>query len=131
MKTFLVLGAAFGLIGVALGAFGSHGLRSRLASERLGAFETRGPLSDVARAGSVRRGDRRCLDPDGREIVLHAGRGRDGLAAARRGLVFIAGIVLFFQRPVRAGPYGTSNVGGGHPVRGSMPAVRLGVVAVR
>jgi uncharacterized membrane protein YgdD (TMEM256/DUF423 family) len=97
MKTFLVLGAAFGLIGVALGAFGSHGLRSRLASERLGAFETRGPLSDVARAGSVRRGDRRCLDPDGREVVLHAGRGRDGLAAARRGLVFIAGIVLFFQ----------------------------------
>src|SRR5215203_3381208 len=40
MKTFLVLGAAFGLIGVALGAFGSHALRSRLASERLGAFET-------------------------------------------------------------------------------------------
>ncbi|HKI28378.1 MAG TPA: DUF423 domain-containing protein [Actinomycetota bacterium] len=49
----------------------------------------------MARAGSVRRGDRRCLDPDGREIVLHAGRGRDGLAAARRGLVFVAGIVLF------------------------------------
>jgi uncharacterized membrane protein YgdD (TMEM256/DUF423 family) len=40
MKTFLILGAAFGLIGVALGAFGSHALRSRLASERLGAFET-------------------------------------------------------------------------------------------
>jgi len=40
MKTFLVLGGAFGLIGVALGAFGSHALRSRLTSERLGAFET-------------------------------------------------------------------------------------------
>jgi uncharacterized membrane protein YgdD (TMEM256/DUF423 family) len=40
MKTFLVLGGAFGLIGVALGAFGSHALRSRLTSERLGTFET-------------------------------------------------------------------------------------------
>jgi uncharacterized membrane protein YgdD (TMEM256/DUF423 family) len=30
METFLVLGATFGLIGVALGAFGSHALRSKL-----------------------------------------------------------------------------------------------------
>ena len=40
METFLVLGATFGLIGVALGAFGSHALRSKLTSERLGTFET-------------------------------------------------------------------------------------------
>ena len=40
MKTFLVLGATFGLIGVALGAFGSHALRSKLPPDRAGAFET-------------------------------------------------------------------------------------------
>lgn len=39
MRVFLVLGAAFGLTGVALGAFGTHALRSRLPSERLTTFE--------------------------------------------------------------------------------------------
>ena len=38
--TFLILGALFGLIGVALGAFGSHALRSKLPPERLATFET-------------------------------------------------------------------------------------------
>jgi uncharacterized membrane protein YgdD (TMEM256/DUF423 family) len=40
MQAFLVLGAAFGLIGVGLGAFGSHALRSRVPSERMVTFET-------------------------------------------------------------------------------------------
>jgi len=40
MQTFLVLGAVFGFIGVALGAFGSHTLRSKLTSERVATFET-------------------------------------------------------------------------------------------
>ncbi len=40
MQTFLVLGAIFGFIGVALGAFGSHALRSKLTSERVATFET-------------------------------------------------------------------------------------------
>jgi uncharacterized membrane protein YgdD (TMEM256/DUF423 family) len=39
-RTFLVLGAAFGLLGMLLGAFGSHALRSRLAPERIATFET-------------------------------------------------------------------------------------------
>jgi len=39
MQTFLVLGAIFGFIGVALGAFGSHALRSKLTSERVATFE--------------------------------------------------------------------------------------------
>lgn len=39
-RTFLVLGAAFGLVGVLLGAFGSHALRSRLTPERVATFET-------------------------------------------------------------------------------------------
>ena len=40
MQTFLVLGAIFGFIGVALGAFGSHALRSKLTRERVATFET-------------------------------------------------------------------------------------------
>jgi uncharacterized membrane protein YgdD (TMEM256/DUF423 family) len=40
MQTFLVLGAIFGFIGVALGAFGSHALRSKLTGERVATFET-------------------------------------------------------------------------------------------
>ncbi|HET8526358.1 MAG TPA: DUF423 domain-containing protein [Actinomycetota bacterium] len=39
-RTFLVLGAAFGFVGVLLGAFGSHALRSRLTPERVATFET-------------------------------------------------------------------------------------------
>ena len=40
MQTFLVLGALFGFIGVALGAFGSHAIRSKLTTERVATFET-------------------------------------------------------------------------------------------
>ena len=36
----MILGAIFGFIGVALGAFGSHALRSKLTSERVATFET-------------------------------------------------------------------------------------------
>jgi uncharacterized membrane protein YgdD (TMEM256/DUF423 family) len=39
-KTFLLVGAVFGGLGVALGAFGAHGLRSRLSPEMLAVFET-------------------------------------------------------------------------------------------
>jgi uncharacterized membrane protein YgdD (TMEM256/DUF423 family) len=39
-RTFLVLGAAFGLVGVVLGAFASHALRSKLPPERIATFET-------------------------------------------------------------------------------------------
>jgi uncharacterized membrane protein YgdD (TMEM256/DUF423 family) len=40
METFLALGAIFGFIGVALGAFGSHALRSKLTPDRVAMFET-------------------------------------------------------------------------------------------
>ncbi len=39
-KTFLLIGAVFGALAVALGAFGAHGLRSRLSPEMLAVFET-------------------------------------------------------------------------------------------
>jgi uncharacterized membrane protein YgdD (TMEM256/DUF423 family) len=39
-RTFLLLGAVSGFLAVALGAFGAHGLRARLAPEMLAVFET-------------------------------------------------------------------------------------------
>jgi len=40
MRFFLVLGAALAGLAVALGAFGAHGLQSRVTPERIGTFET-------------------------------------------------------------------------------------------
>src|SRR6266576_452834 len=39
-RTFLLLGAILGFLGVAFGAFGAHGLRSRLSPEMLAVLET-------------------------------------------------------------------------------------------
>jgi uncharacterized membrane protein YgdD (TMEM256/DUF423 family) len=39
-NTFLLIGSLVGFLGVAAGAFGAHGLRSRLAPDMLAVFET-------------------------------------------------------------------------------------------
>jgi len=39
-NTFLLVGSLVGFLGVAAGAFGAHGLRSRLSPEMLAVFET-------------------------------------------------------------------------------------------
>ena len=39
-RTFLLIGAVLGFLGVALGAFGAHGLKSRLSPEMLEVFDT-------------------------------------------------------------------------------------------
>jgi uncharacterized membrane protein YgdD (TMEM256/DUF423 family) len=39
-RTFLLIGSLAGALGVALGAFGAHGLRARLSPEMLAVFET-------------------------------------------------------------------------------------------
>ena len=39
-NTFLLIGAVAAFLGVALGAFGAHGLRGRLSPEMLAVFET-------------------------------------------------------------------------------------------
>jgi uncharacterized membrane protein YgdD (TMEM256/DUF423 family) len=39
-RTFLLLAAILGFLGVAIGAFGAHGLRSRVTPEMLAVFET-------------------------------------------------------------------------------------------
>ena len=39
-RTFLLIGALAGVVGVTLGAFGAHGLRARLTPDLLAVFET-------------------------------------------------------------------------------------------
>jgi uncharacterized membrane protein YgdD (TMEM256/DUF423 family) len=39
-RTFMFVGALMGFVGVALGAFGAHGLKGRLSPEMLAVFET-------------------------------------------------------------------------------------------
>lgn len=39
-NTFLLIGSLGGFLGVAAGAFGAHGLRSRLSADMLAVFET-------------------------------------------------------------------------------------------
>jgi uncharacterized membrane protein YgdD (TMEM256/DUF423 family) len=39
-RTFLLIGAVLGFIGVALGAFGAHGLKNRVSPDMLTVFET-------------------------------------------------------------------------------------------
>jgi uncharacterized membrane protein YgdD (TMEM256/DUF423 family) len=40
MRTFFVIGAILGAVGVAAGAFGAHGLRASVSPEMLAVFET-------------------------------------------------------------------------------------------
>ena len=40
LKIFLVAGASFGATGVLFGAFGAHGLRSKLSAEMLAIYQT-------------------------------------------------------------------------------------------
>jgi uncharacterized membrane protein YgdD (TMEM256/DUF423 family) len=95
-RAFLVLGAAFGLLGVVFGAFGSHALRSKLTPERLGTFETGVryqlwhalALFVVVLVGRVEfvAGPRRALT---------AFYGTISGPAVAAGWLFVAGIVLF------------------------------------
>lgn len=97
-RAFLVLGALFGLVGVGLGAFGSHALRRRLGPERLGTFEIGVryqlwhalALFTVVVVGSLRFVDPRVLHPE--LVVLEDTM---GWPAALAGWLFVAGVVLF------------------------------------
>jgi uncharacterized membrane protein YgdD (TMEM256/DUF423 family) len=96
-RTFLVLGAVFGLVGVGLGAFGSHALRAKLPPERLATFETGVryqlwhalALFAVVVIGSIRF----VGSSSSYELGLY--EGGMGWPAALSGWLFVAGIVLF------------------------------------
>lgn len=80
-KTFLLLGAVAAFLAVALGAFGAHGLRSRLSPEMMAVFQT-GVQYHMAHALA---------------LILVAGvLGRmSGWLIQTAGWCFVAGIVFF------------------------------------
>jgi uncharacterized membrane protein YgdD (TMEM256/DUF423 family) len=80
-RTFLLIGALAGFIGVAFGAFGAHALRGRLSPEMLSVFET-GVRYQMYHAFAVL-------------IVALATARFDGWLVRAAGWSFTAGIVLF------------------------------------
>jgi uncharacterized membrane protein YgdD (TMEM256/DUF423 family) len=80
-KTFLLIGALTGFIGVTLGAFGAHALRSRLSPEMLVVFET-GVRYQMYHAFAILI------------VALMLGR-MGGWLISTAGWLFTAGIVLF------------------------------------
>jgi uncharacterized membrane protein YgdD (TMEM256/DUF423 family) len=80
-RTFLLIGALAGFIGVALGAFGAHGLRSRLSADMLAVFET-GVRYQMYHALAIL-------------IVALAVARLDGWLIRAAGWLFTGGIVLF------------------------------------
>ena len=80
-RTFLLIGALAAFIGVALGAFGAHGLRSRLSAEMLAVFET-GVRYQMYHALAIL-------------IVALAAARLDGWLIRAAGWLFTGGIVLF------------------------------------
>lgn len=81
-KTFLLVGALAGFLGVALGAFGAHGLQSRLSPEILAVFET-GVRYQMYHAFAL--------------LITAAAIGRlgDARLLAVSGWFFVAGIIIF------------------------------------
>jgi len=82
-KRLLIIGGMIGLLGVALGAFGSHGLSSLLeANGRTGTFDTAVQYHLIHAVMLVL-------------VALLHGKSLSHPAITRAGLFFIAGIVLF------------------------------------
>ena len=80
-RTFLLIGALAGFVGVAFGAFGAHALRGRLSPDMLAVFET-GVRYQMYHAFAVLT------------VALAAAR-LDGWLVRGAGWSFTAGIVLF------------------------------------
>ena len=80
-RTFLLIGAVAACIGVGFGAFGAHGLRTRLSPEMLAVFET-GVRYQMYHAFAIL-------------IVALALARMDGWLVRGAGWAFTAGIILF------------------------------------
>ena len=80
-RTFFIVGAVSAFVGVAAGAFGAHGLKSRLDAEMLNTFEV-GARYQMYHAFAL--------------FVAAWAQGRwHGAAATWAGWLFVAGTILF------------------------------------
>lgn len=81
MQLFVFLGALNAVISVAAGAFGAHGLRTRLAPDLLAIFETAARYQMYHALGLI--------------AVGWVASGRSSIAANGAGWCMLAGIILF------------------------------------
>ena len=81
-RAFLVAASLFGLLGVALGAFGAHALRTKVSQERLATFET-GVRYMLYHAFALFA------------VVAVRTWGPDSAASAVAGIAFVLGVLLF------------------------------------
>jgi uncharacterized membrane protein YgdD (TMEM256/DUF423 family) len=104
-RTFLLIGALLGFLGVSFGAFGAHALRTRLAADMLAVFETavRYQMYHVFAILIVAA------------AIGHIGNARLLVAA---GWCFTAGIVLFSGSLYALALTGTSALGAITPFGG-------------
>jgi uncharacterized membrane protein YgdD (TMEM256/DUF423 family) len=103
-RTFLLVGALAGFIGVAFGAFGAHGLRGRLSPDMLTVFET-GVRYQLYHAFAVL-------------IVALAAARFDGWMIRAAGWAFTAGIVLFSGSLYALALTGATRLGAVTPIGG-------------
>ena len=104
-RSFLLIGAVLGFLGVAVGAFGAHGLRGRLSPDMLAVFEigVRYQMYHVFALLVVAA------------AIGHAGRTRLLMAA---GWCFIAGILIFSGSLYALALSGTTMFGAITPIGG-------------
>jgi uncharacterized membrane protein YgdD (TMEM256/DUF423 family) len=115
-RTFLTIGAIFGFLGVAFGAFGAHALKSRLSTEMLAVFET-GVRYQMYHALAI--------------LIVAAAIGHFGnvwlLSAA--GWTFAGGIVLFSGSLYALTLSGVGGLGAITPIGGLLFLVGWGCLA--
>ena len=104
-RTFLLLGAVLGFTGVAIGAFGAHGLRGRLTPEMLAVFDT-GVRYQMYHVFAL--------------LIVSAAIGHLGSARllAMAGWSFLAGILLFSGSLYALALTGTGMLGAITPIGG-------------
>ena len=113
-RTFLLAGALAGFVGVAFGAFGAHGLRSRLSAEMLAVFET-GVRYQMYHAFAIL-------------IVALAAARLDGWLIRGAGWSFTAGIVIFSGSLYVLALTGVTTLGAVTPIGGLLFLVGWGLL---
>ena len=104
-RRFLLIGAALGFLGVSIGAFGAHGLKSRLSPEMLAVFEV-GARYHMYHVFAL--------------LIVAAAIGRAGPARLLQisGYAFIAGILIFSGSLYALALTGTTTFGAITPIGG-------------
>lgn len=115
-RNFMLVGALAAFIGVALGAFGAHGLRSRLSTEMLNVFEV-GVRYQMYHAFAV--------------LIVGLIRAHfDGALFVAAGWLFTAGIVLFSGSLYLLALTGTATFGAITPIGGLLFLIGWACLAI-